>query len=60
MTFREGFYFEVKGRYQSLNDNLMDPSHLAFLHSSSIGTIDNALSEEIRESKEAFLSSKRP
>ena len=59
MTFREGFYIDVEGRYQLLNDNLMDLSHLAFLHASSIGTIDNAVAEEVREEKEAFLSSKR-
>lgn len=32
------FHFEVKGRYQFLHDNLLDLSHLAYLHGTSIGT----------------------
>lgn len=40
------FSHEVPCRYQLLNDNLLDLTHLAFLHGSSIGTIDNARARE--------------
>lgn len=39
----------VDGRYQLLNDNLLDLTHLSFLHSSSIGTQENASTPEQRE-----------
>ena len=38
----------VEGRYQLLNDNLLDLTHLGFLHSSSIGTDENASAPEER------------
>ena len=59
MEFQAGPYIEVQGRYQLLNDNLLDLSHLAYLHGTSIGGIENATAEEIREEREGFLSSKR-
>ena len=40
MTARPFYVQEVQGRYQLLNDNLLDLSHLAFLHASSIGTVE--------------------
>jgi phenylpropionate dioxygenase-like ring-hydroxylating dioxygenase large terminal subunit len=36
------FFREVACRYQLLNDNLLDLTHLAFLHGSSIGVRENA------------------
>jgi phenylpropionate dioxygenase-like ring-hydroxylating dioxygenase large terminal subunit len=42
LTSRAMFFHEVKCRYQLLNDNLLDLSHLGFLHKTSIGTEDDA------------------
>ncbi len=50
---------EVACRYQLLNDNLLDLSHLAILHSSSIGTIDDATTPEVRTKRPGFISSRR-
>jgi vanillate O-demethylase monooxygenase subunit len=36
------FFREVACRYQLLNDNLLDLTHLAFLHGTSIGVRENA------------------
>ena len=56
----EPFYaVEVEGRYQLLNDNLLDLSHLAFLHGSSIGTVENASVPEEREERPGLLKSRR-
>lgn len=56
----EPFYtLEVAGRYQLLNDNLLDLTHLAFLHGSSIGVQGNAATPEEREVHERFLKSRR-
>jgi len=56
----EPFYVEhVNGRYQLLNDNLLDLSHLAFLHGSSIGSPDNAAVPEELVSRPGFFSSRR-
>lgn len=54
----EPFYeHELKARYQLLNDNLMDLSHLAFLHSSSIGVMANATAiEELTEGPRVLRS----
>jgi phenylpropionate dioxygenase-like ring-hydroxylating dioxygenase large terminal subunit len=49
----------VKGRYQLLNDNLLDLTHLGFLHASSIGTEDNANTPEEREVSERGIASRR-
>jgi len=54
------FYtMQVKGRYQLLNDNLLDLSHLGYLHASSIGTPDDAATPEVRDLTERRLSSRR-
>lgn len=54
------FYVEhVQGRYQLLNDNLLDLTHLAYLHGSSIGTKENASVPEELVKTAGFLSSRR-
>ncbi len=53
------FFFEVNCRYQLLNDNLLDLTHLAFLHSTSIGTIDNATTPEQLSREDRVLRSRR-
>ncbi|WP_404712672.1 Rieske 2Fe-2S domain-containing protein [Sphingomonas sp. MMS24-J13] len=51
------FSFEVQGRYQLLNDNLLDLTHLAFLHGTSIGTLENARTpEELTQDPGIFRS----
>jgi phenylpropionate dioxygenase-like ring-hydroxylating dioxygenase large terminal subunit len=58
--FSRPFYAqEVAGRYQLLNDNLLDLTHLAFLHRSSIGTPENASTAEEQVKRPGFLSSRR-
>lgn len=59
MVARPFFVDHVDGRYQLLNDNLLDLSHLAYLHGSSIGTVENASVPEIIVKKPGFLSSRR-
>ncbi|MEO0062604.1 MAG: hypothetical protein RLZZ08_1164 [Pseudomonadota bacterium] len=53
------FFHEVACRYQLLNDNLFDLSHLAFLHGSSIGTLENASTPEELVKRPGFVSSMR-
>jgi vanillate O-demethylase monooxygenase subunit len=53
------FAFEIEGRYQLLNDNLLDLSHLSYLHGTSIGTKTDAETPEIRDLNERRLSSRR-
>lgn len=54
------FYSQhVGGRYQLLNDNLLDLTHLGYLHGSSIGTEDDAATPEIRDQNSRRLSSRR-
>lgn len=56
----EPFYaVEVDGRYQLLNDNLLDLTHLAYLHGGSIGTAENASTPEEREEYPGLLKSRR-
>jgi len=56
----DAFYsMHVNGRYQLLNDNLLDLSHLGYLHASSIGTQDDAATPEVRDLDERRLSSRR-
>ena len=50
---------QVGGRYQLLNDNLLDLTHLGYLHRSSIGTEDDAATPEVREQDSRRLSSRR-
>jgi vanillate O-demethylase monooxygenase subunit len=52
-------FHEVACRYQLLNDNLFDLSHLAFLHASSIGTVENATTPEVLEKRPGFVASTR-
>jgi len=52
-------FHEVPCRYQLLNDNLFDLSHLAFLHGTSIGTLENASTPEELERRPRFVSSMR-
>ncbi|WP_236616874.1 hypothetical protein [Sphingobium lactosutens] len=53
------FVEHVDGRYQLLNDNLLDLSHLAVLHRSSIGTPENASTPETIERSERQISCHR-
>jgi vanillate O-demethylase monooxygenase subunit len=53
------YYHHVNGRYQLLNDNLLDLSHLGYLHSGSIGTADDAATPEVRDQNARRLSSRR-
>jgi phenylpropionate dioxygenase-like ring-hydroxylating dioxygenase large terminal subunit len=50
---------EVACRYQLLNDNLFDLSHLAYLHGTSIGTRENASTPEELVKRPGFVSSIR-
>ena len=49
----------VEGRYQLLNDNLLDLTHLGYLHASSIGTPDDAATPEERDVNERRIRSRR-
>lgn len=54
------FYVEhVNGRYQLLNDNLLDLTHLGFLHAGSIGNADNASAKEELTREPGVLRSRR-
>lgn len=53
------FTDEVACRYQLLNDNLLDLTHLAFLHNSSIGTIEHARTAEQVTQEARVLRSRR-
>lgn len=57
--FRPFYSLEVEGRYQLLNDNLLDLTHLAFLHGSSIGVESLATVEEVRQELPGVLKSSR-
>lgn len=59
MVYRAVRTMHVEGRYQLLNDNLLDLSHLAFLHGSSIGSEENASSPEEREVDGTVVRSRR-
>lgn len=56
---RPFYYHHVNGRYQLLNDNLLDLTHLGYLHSGSIGTADDAATPEVRDQNARRLSSRR-
>ncbi|MGX7896009.1 Rieske 2Fe-2S domain-containing protein [Tsuneonella sp. HG222] len=49
----------VEGRYQLLNDNLLDLTHLGYLHGSSIGTADDAATPEERTVDDRRILSRR-
>lgn len=53
------FSMEIDGRYQLLNDNLLDLSHLSYLHGTSIGTATDAETPELRDLNDRRLSSRR-
>lgn len=56
----EPFYtHEVACRYQLLNDNLLDLTHLAFLHGTSIGTLADATTPQETFARPGFISSRR-
>ncbi|MEP7312597.1 MAG: aromatic ring-hydroxylating dioxygenase subunit alpha [Pseudomonadota bacterium] len=57
--YRPFYFHEIAGRYQLLNDNLSDLTHLAYLHRSSIGTDENASVPEERSETEKVLRSRR-
>lgn len=58
--YAKPFYaHHVDGRYQLLNDNLLDLTHLGYLHSSSIGTSDDAATPELRDVNDRRVSSRR-
>ncbi|MEP7243675.1 MAG: aromatic ring-hydroxylating dioxygenase subunit alpha [Gammaproteobacteria bacterium] len=58
--FRPFYSVEIAGRYQLMNDNLSDLTHLAYLHGSSIGVEANASQPEERsEDGERVLRSRR-
>lgn len=59
LTAHDLFFHEVACRYQLLNDNLFDLSHLAFLHGTSIGTLENASTPEELVARPGFVSSMR-
>ncbi len=52
-------YNEVACRYQLLNDNLFDLSHLAYLHGTSIGTRENASTPEELTRRPGYVASLR-
>lgn len=53
------YYTHVSGRYQLLNDNLLDLTHLGYLHGGSIGTADDAATPEVRDLDARRLRSRR-
>jgi vanillate O-demethylase monooxygenase subunit len=57
--YRPFYYLDVAGRYQLLNDNLLDLTHLAYLHASSIGVEANASTAEQREHTDRVIRSRR-
>jgi vanillate O-demethylase monooxygenase subunit len=56
---RPFYHYDVPGRYQLLNDNLLDLTHLGYLHASTIGTNDDAATPEVRDVDARRLSSRR-
>ncbi|EZP71096.1 putative iron-sulfur protein [Sphingomonas paucimobilis] len=59
MLTRPFFVEQVAGRYQLLNDNLLDLTHLAHLHASTIGSPEMSTVEETLEKRPAHLRSHR-
>ena len=52
-------YSHVAARYQLLHDNLLDLSHVGFLHGSTIGTADLARTQQRNTHGEDWLNSTR-
>lgn len=59
MDARAMYHHEVACRYQLLNDNLLDLSHLAYLHGTSIGNEADAETPEKVVKRPGFISSCR-
>lgn len=57
--YRPFYSLQVAGRYQLLNDNLLDLTHLAYLHRTSIGVEANASTSEEREETARVIRSRR-
>jgi len=53
------YYHHVNGRYQLLNDNLLDLTHIGYLHGTSIGTVENASTPEELTRAPRFFGSRR-
>lgn len=56
---RPPLYWAVDGRYQLLNDNLLDLTHLTVLHADTIGGADVAGTEERHEEGDGWVRSVR-
>ena len=52
-------YYPVPGRYMLMHDNLLDLTHLGFLHQSTIASDGLADAREIRDAGEGWISSRR-
>ncbi len=59
MVARPFYTHEIAARYQLLNDNLLDLSHLGYLHGKSIGTPEDASTPEELTKRPGFLGSRR-
>lgn len=59
LTPKPIFTHEVKARYQLLNDNLLDLTHIAFLHGTNIGTPEHATATEELSQEGNVLRSRR-
>lgn len=59
MTFRTLGSHLVKARYQLINDNLLDLSHLGFLHGNTIGTPENSSTPEEVRKRGNYLETRR-
>lgn len=56
---RPPLYWSVAGRFQLLNDNLLDLSHLTVLHADTIGGADVAGTEERHDEGDGWVRSTR-
>jgi len=54
-----GVYYAVPGRYTLMHDNLLDLSHLAYLHKTTIASDGIAEAEEVRDEGPGWLRSTR-
>ena len=53
------FHYDVAGRYQLLNDNLLDLSHLAYLHGGNFGFEGVATTPDVVTTGDRWLRSRR-
>lgn len=56
---RPCYFFEVKARYQLLNDNLCDLTHIAYLHSKGAGVAEHASTPEQTTKRPRYLRTYR-